>query len=190
MTANCKLQTVNCERARLRAAFTLVELTVVVAVLLILSAAVVPNLIAMENSQRERAFYNTLANMPAQAREKAIAQGRTVSLQYNDTANQFQLHTTDDNGNDQTATTLDLLPGIQVNRVVLGTNDSSPTDWKLNFYPDGSSDGGGAEMSLPDSTAVSLSVEAANGHSQLLGDRLPDPNSQRWQAGDYVHRTQ
>jgi len=170
--------------------FTLVELTVVIAVLMILAAAVVPNLVAFETSQRERTFYNTLANLPAQARERAIAQGKNVTLQYDDNANQFQLHSNDDNGNDQSISKLDLLPGMQVNRVMLGTTDSNSSDWKLTFYPDGTSDGGGAELTLTDSTIVSLKIEASNGHAQLLTDRLPDPSAEKWQAGDYVHRTQ
>lgn len=174
---------------KLIAAFTLIELSVVIAILLLLSAAVAPNLAAFESAQQERYFMSKLTNLAPEAREKAIALATNIDVEYDDSANQLKLHGIDANGNDQQYGTLDLPSGLKMNRLVLGTTESSPSDWKLNFYPDGTSDGGGIEFTQPDSSFVSLYIDPKNGRAQLLTDRLPDPTSLSWPAGDYVHRS-
>jgi prepilin-type N-terminal cleavage/methylation domain-containing protein len=169
--------------------FTLIELTVVITVLAVLASAVVPNLVAYQASQREHAFLDNLVGLGAIAREKAIASGRNVDIEYDDSADAFRLHTTDVNGDDQDLNTLSVPGAIKANKFQLLGSDSGPSDWKLNFYPDGSSDGGGVELIQGDSGVISLNVDARTGRSELLHDSLPDPRANSWQAGDYVHRT-
>lgn len=169
--------------------FTLIELTVVVAVLSLLAAAIMPNLASFERGRQLRSFLTNLPLMAARAREMAISYGYPVDLEYDDGANQLVIHSKDQNGDDQTLSTLALPSGFSASRFMLGQNESDGSSWKLAFYPDGTSDGGGLELRKPDNTILSLHVFANDGRSELLNDSLPDPKQDSWPAGDYVHRT-
>jgi len=169
-------------------AFTLIELTVVIAVLALLAAAVMPFLAAAEVGGKERAFLSNLKGLAIEGRETAINSGRDVTLTYDDTNNAFTLKTTDSNGDDQDIKSEDMPPSLKTTKFEVGTQDSNAGDWKVLFYPDGTSDGGGVEIARGNDT-LSLYIDKSTGRSQMISDQLPDPKADSWTAGDYVHRT-
>lgn len=189
--------------------FTLVEASIVLLVLCMMAAIATPSAVAFKRSQQERAFFHALYRLPGQAREAAISNGGTVTLTYNDAQNQFELqlqpanstvggNTTGSNSQSTTYTqsqnqmqtdtpfrTLAVVDPIKVTRQVLGTQDVGSGDWKINFYPDGTCDGGGLELDSNGQT-LSMAIKASTCEITTSDQALADPTQQKWQAGDYV----
>lgn len=173
---------------RARIGFTLIEVVVVLTVLGVMIAAVTPNLVATIKSGREHTFLNQLTALGTEAREKAISSAAPVDLEYDATGNQFRIHGTNPAGGDVFFSSLSVPATLQVDRFILAGKDSDPNSWKLFFYPDGTTDGGGAQLSGSQTDIMSLYVDAGTGLSQLLHDKLPDTTTLTWPAGDIVHR--
>lgn len=167
--------------------FTLIELSVVIAILALLAATVFARIAAIKDSQTYHAFVNQLGEIGTQTREEAIALAKPVDLEFDSTNNRFSIHTVDDNGGDQVLSSLPVPAGYTPQRFQLSGKDSDAGEWKLYFYPDGSSDGGGVQISQGNNT-ISLYCDATTGKSKLTHDQLPDPSSLNWIAGDYIHR--
>lgn len=170
-----------------RSGFTLIEASVIILIVGMMAAAIVPKLLAFTRSNVARSFVQKLAAIGGEARELAITTNKPVDIEYDSAANQFKLHTLDAQGADKYLDTLALGAGLQTQRFMLGTKDSDPSSWKLMFYPDGSSDGGGVQLGQQ-SSSLSLYVDSTTGYSTVMQDQLPDPTVLTWTAGDYVHR--
>ena len=91
-----------------------------------------------------------------------------------------------DHSNDKTLKTVPLIAGLQFGNLQLAGSSSDSGSWKLHFYADGSSDGGGIEIS-DRSQSKSIVINTHGGVQQTDGT-LPDTSQDRWTAGDYVHR--
>lgn len=174
--------------ARIARGYTLVEAVVVVAVLSVISVAVVPSLVAIKRSQEERSFLSGLTTMAGLAREDAITEKQQIDIEFDEQKNAFRLHGTGQNSQDYYFSTMAVPAGFRVDRYVDGTTDTDAGSWKLNFYPDGTSDGGGVQLTKPDTSTVSLYIDPGTGLAKLNADQLPDKSTLSWPAGDYVHR--
>jgi len=172
---------------REKRAYTLIELSVVIAVLALLAAAVTPLLSSFTQSQRYHSFISQLATIGAQTREEAIALAKPVDLEFDGSANQFKIHTLDENGSDKFLNTVQLPGGYSAQRFQLSGKESDAGEWKLTFYPDGSSDGGGVQVTQGADT-ITLYSDPTTGRTVLNHDPLPDPTTLSWTAGDYIHR--
>jgi type II secretion system protein H len=170
-----------------KSGFTLVEAAVIILIVGLMAAAIVPRLLAFTRSNVARSFVQKLAAIGGEARELAITTNKPVDLEYDSGANQFKLHTLDAEGADKYLDSLTVTTGLQTARFMLGTKDSDPGSWKLMFYPDGSSDGGGVQLTQQNDS-LSLYVDSTTGYSAVTHDQLPDPTILTWTAGDYVHR--
>ena len=91
-----------------------------------------------------------------------------------------------DHSNDKTVKTLPLTSGVQFGNFQLAGSATDSGSWKLHFYADGSTDGGGFEM--VDRGQTKSVVVNAHGGTQLNDGTLPDASQEKWTAGDYVHR--
>ena len=91
-----------------------------------------------------------------------------------------------DNSNDKTVKTLPLTAGVQFGNFQLAGTSSDSGSWKLHFYADGTTDGGGLE--LVDRGITKSVVVNTKGGASLTDGTLPDTSQDRWVAGDYVHR--
>jgi prepilin-type N-terminal cleavage/methylation domain-containing protein len=174
-------------KRRAERGYTLIELSVVIAVLALLAAGVVPMLTSIGRSQTYYSFLNKLGTIGAQAREQAIALAKPVDLEFDSSNNQFKIHTLDDNGGDTSLQTLQLPDGFAADRFQLSGRESDAGEWKLNFYPDGSSDGGGVQVTQGNNT-ITLYSDSQTGRTTLTHEPLPDPSTLTWTAGDYIHR--
>jgi hypothetical protein len=91
-----------------------------------------------------------------------------------------------DHSNDKTLKTLPLSNGLQFGNFQLAGTSADTGSWKLHFYADGTSEGGGLEIS--DRTQTKSIVVNTHGGVQQTDGTLPDTSQDRWAAGDYVHR--
>ncbi len=91
-----------------------------------------------------------------------------------------------DHSNDKTVKTLPLTAGVQFGNFQLAGTSSDSGSWKLHFYADGTTDGGGLE--LVDRGITKSVVVNTKGGASLTDGTLPDTSQDRWVAGDYVHR--
>jgi prepilin-type N-terminal cleavage/methylation domain-containing protein len=169
--------------------FTLIEMSVVIAVLALLATAVVPVLAAFKKGQVDRSFLSQLRSIGGEAKEKAISLANPVDLEFDDSSNTIKIHTTNTDGSDKSLETLQLPEGYAAQRFQLAGKESDASQWKLGFYPDGSCDGGGIQVTHGNDT-VSLFFDALTSKATMTNSSLPDPSTLQWAAGDYVHRSQ
>ena len=64
--------------------------------------------------------------------------------------------------------------------------NSNASDFRLHFYPDGRSEGGGLEW-IEGNTTRNLSV-TTGGLATLAEGKLPEATNDRWEAGTYEQR--
>jgi hypothetical protein len=72
--------------------------------------------------------------------------------------------------------------GIDLGRLVYANADSSPQDWRLTFYQDGSADRSAMELREQDAY-ISVSVDDT-GTAKMTRAALPEPGTERWNAGE------
>ena len=71
--------------------YTLIEMTVVTVILVVFSALVVPSYIAIRDGQKRRAFYPSVVDLAATAREWAISRHRILYLETDSSTNMFMI---------------------------------------------------------------------------------------------------
>jgi type II secretion system protein H len=170
-----------------RSGFTLIEASVIIVIVALMAAAIVPKLLAFTRSNEARSFVQKLAAIGGEGRELAISTNKPVDIEYDSSGNQFKLHTLDPEGGDKYLDVLTVEAGLTPARFLIGAKESDPGSWKLNFYPDGSSDGGGVQLTQQNNN-LSLYIDATTGKATVLLDQLPDTTVLTWTAGDYIHR--
>ena len=188
-------------------AFTYIELSVVVVLLLVAAAAITPSVVRMKSNRVLSDFKNGLPGLAAMARETAITRGSAVDLQFDENARQMQIvaPSSQDSGGtgpirnasgitlptDTTAapiTTAALPPGVEGSDYKAPPESTTTVAWSVRFYPDGTAAPAGIAFTLKDET-YSLVIDAKGGGTLVTGG-IPDLTATKWQAGDYVHRTQ
>lgn len=77
--------------------------------------------------------------------------------------------------------------GASLGTIVLNDKSSSTSDFKLHFFPDGRSEGGGFEMQEGSATR-SIGIDRSGIATQIDGS-LPPIADSTWEAGTYAQRT-
>jgi prepilin-type N-terminal cleavage/methylation domain-containing protein len=191
--------------------YTLIEISVVLVVLVVFSALIVPNVIRMGPQQQQRALYGSLLDFARQARQGAIETGQTYALAFDSAKSEFVMRrepsstaATQSNttlpapagrplANVQSVSDLEdvkdlpLPSGIQANSFRVGTDSPDASSWLIHFYPDGTSDAGGVELT-PGGTNYKSLVITADGLASVVDGSLPDPSDQTWTAGTYAQK--
>lgn len=163
--------------------FTLVEMMAVVTVLAILAAAVVPLIAHWQAGDDYRAFPGRLMNLIGNAKADAIAQKQPRSVGYDESTGDFRVFWTDpDTSQEQEGKRLSVPSDYELGRLVLNNIDTTPQDWRLTFYPDGTADKAGIELRDQD-RYLSVSVDTA-GPATMTREALPEASESRWSAGD------
>lgn len=157
-----------------------------IAILMILSAALSPAVGGWINGQATHTFLNSFNNLPAKAKNLAVSTNTNVALTFD--GRSFRLGSTDSNGDSTELGTLSMPDGVDVSRLFNDGKVADSSDWKINFYPDGSSDGGGIELSRGNSL-TSLSVDKGTSLATVTDGEMPDGENTSWPAGDYVQRS-
>lgn len=157
-----------------------------IAILMILSAAISPAVGGWINGQTTRTFLNSFNNLPAKAKNLAVSTNKNVALTFDGSS--FRLGSTDSNGDATDLGAISMPEGIDVSRLFSDGQVTDSSDWKLYFYPDGTSDGGGVELNRGNSL-YSLSVDKGTSLATVSDGEMPDGENTSWPAGDYVQRS-
>ncbi len=181
-----------------RRGFTLIELSVVIVVLALVVSIVVPNVMTMIAGRRSKNFLSDVRTFSVRARNQAVETGQTMALDANGSEHGLTIsadtttNSTSTNSTANAVTSTDPLAnlalpnGTTLQTFKIGTQDSNEGEWKIHFYPDGRSDGGGFEI-VQGGLTYSWIV-AQNGSNKLLPGSYPDQTSEVWPAGEYEKR--
>jgi len=167
-------------------AFTLIELSVVIIIIMVTAALVAPNIDSMKAGIEARNFLASLPQIATQAREDAISRSATTKLTYDDSQRAIIESQEKDGEDDTTLHSYSLPKGMEINDFQLNGQSSNAGDWELRFYSDGQSDSGGIEAD-DRRRPWSLSIDKY-GIAKLQEGTLPSESQTRWSAGDYEHR--
>ena len=168
--------------------FTLIELTVVIFILLLISAAVVPNVLSIGLSRDLKNREARLARLPAEARNEAVRIGKPVRLRVEDTAlvmEQVPANTTD---KAQKIKQVNFGKSIQVDSVQLSGQPSDMGAWRWTVYPDGSAENGGIEF-VEGKVRKSLLL-SSDSDARWVSGGLPEQSPEHWPAGRLHQRGQ
>lgn len=198
-----------------RRGFTLVEMSVVIALVALFASIIVPNLIKRQQNQAIDTFFAQVFQTAKKAREMAITKNLTLHMKLEgsrvtvtqDTAgtqdaaspdgaqtpavtpgaaNSSSAQTQDQTDQNGTEVLgLDVPDAVSATKFQLAGMDSSSGDFDLRFYPDGTTDGGGIEFTVGDGTEA---LNVSDRGAVTLDDQLEDPTQTRWSAGEYVQR--
>jgi prepilin-type N-terminal cleavage/methylation domain-containing protein len=191
--------------------FTLIEMTVVVAIIIVFAALVSPGVTRMMSAQARQGFYGSVEDMIEKTRLDAIRTDTTYAImvgqgknelrvvrQPPDTTTQTQpgavpnpeerpLTNVQSNSDLEDFDSLPLPSPIQTNRLEAGTNMTDPNSFIIHFYPDATCDGGAIEFK--EGGLISSVRIDKNGFTDYSRDPIPDPTQQSWPAGTYVSNT-
>ena len=169
--------------------YTLIEMTIVISILALFAAAVIPALANWRAGDAYRAFPGQLLRLVANARQDAIDNHVARSLSYDPSTGSFKISWLDPTTSQpQDGPTLTPPSSIQMGRLVYLDNDTSPQNWKVTFYPDGTAENAGFELQDQDKY-FTIAITAA-GQITLSNAALPEPDTLRWSAGANEVRTQ
>lgn len=157
-----------------------------IVILVLIAATVYVRLAAVESSRAYRDFRLAVRRLGTEAREEAIRRKQIASVGYDESSTQLTLVL---EGEDQEETVLrstDVAEGVEATRFTAGEAESNAAEWRLRFYPDGRSDGGGIEF---DSGGQVFCLYAEKSGTVHFDDgNLPDLQEERWPAGEYERR--
>jgi type II secretory pathway pseudopilin PulG len=166
-------------------AFTLVEMIVICAVLLIIAAAIVPNLLAITRSRSLKDLEADVARLPAEARNEAVQTDTPVRLLISGTM--LVMEQVPATGDPQQIKEVDLGDSLQVETVELNGTPTDVGSWEWTVYPDGSADSGGIQFS--EGQAQDSLILSSTGTAQWISGELPDQSQDQWPAGQLLQRS-
>jgi prepilin-type N-terminal cleavage/methylation domain-containing protein len=178
-----------------RRGFTFIEMSVVIVVLTIIAAMIVPNVVKMKESSDRQTFFSSLWRLAGRGRELAISEKKTFVMALDSSGRSFTLSEQDQgqtgqltNDPDQSERgTLDIPEGIETGNLSADGDSSTNSTWEIYFYPDGTSNGGGLEVTDSGRTR-SLRIRR-DGRVQISNESLDnDDSEQSWPAGDFERR--
>lgn len=175
-------------RSRTSSGFTLIEMMVVITLLVLMAAMVVPNLARLREAQQKRDFVSGLATFARQAREEAITGGQSVRLRLGDGESALEIVTTDlTSGDERTIRTRRFPDGFGTGQTRIEDTLAPGSEWQLTFFPDGSSERGGIEIT-EGQRVYALVLDNEIGQPRLVEGNLPDLSQDRWAAGEIERR--
>jgi hypothetical protein len=154
----------------------------VITVLVVVTIMVVPNLVSMKSASDRRDAISGIRRAPVSAREQAIQKGQSMQLIYDEGSHELQIQQVAEDGNPSTVSRFPITQDLEPARYELGGKESTASEFKLEFGPDGRSNGGGIEF-----TSFSLMVDKSGAYRFIDGP-LPSPEDERWEAGGLEQR--
>jgi prepilin-type N-terminal cleavage/methylation domain-containing protein len=169
-----------------RRGFTFLEMTVVVVLISLFAAMVMPNLFASRERQQETTFFDGARRLASQGRDLAISSGESFALKID--KSRLVLGQADRSTGQLTSETAseEMPESVSLDQLQLGFNSSTPTDFLLMFYPDGSADEGGLQFKTNAGLIRALNI--TNRGVPTLDESLAQLEDQRWTAGTYATR--
>ncbi len=167
--------------------FTYIEMLVVTGIFILLAGIAAPNYIAIERSREKRAFKATLCQYAMAARARAINSGHVVALSFDSKGKTLKVYDEPSTGNPEELQSLDLPEGYNTVRFAADKDESTDSNWRVPFFADGTSSGGGIEFEV-DQVQFSFSIKRGTGQPTIAEGPMPDLSLERWKAGGYEPR--
>jgi type II secretory pathway pseudopilin PulG len=161
--------------------FTLIELTVIVFILLLVSAAVVPNVVSLGLSRDLKNREGKLARLPAEARLEAARTGKPVRLRVEDTDLVMEAVPANGTGKAQRIKQVNFGKSIQADTVQLNGQPSDTGSWQWTVYPDGSAENGGIEFA--EGKVLKSLLLSSDSEARWISGGLPEQAPDHWPAG-------
>jgi type II secretory pathway pseudopilin PulG len=161
------------------------ELTIVIAVLVIASAVVVPSLTAVQRSRDLRKLEASIARLPVEARNEAVKSGKTVTVQISD--NNLVMTEANTDGTARQIKQIALGNSISIEDAQQNGQAVAAETWQWKAYPDGTSDRGG--LGIAEGSVHKYLLMQPDSNPVFAQGTLPDTTSDQWQAGDLLQRT-
>ena len=169
----------------MRPGYTLVELIVVLFILLLMTTAIVPRVIALQKSRRLKDVEARVIRLPAEARNEAVRTAKPVRLRVDGA--DLVLERVPLNGTTEEVKRVALGTVIQVDSVEQDGQAANTGSWQWTVYPDGTAEAGGIEFA-EGAARKSLALSSDGGSQWVLGD-LPDATPENWPAGRLQQRS-
>ena len=168
-----------------RPGYTLIELIVVLFVLLLMTTAVVPRVIALQKSRRLKDVEGRIIRLPAEARNEAVRTGKPVRLRVDGA--DLVLDRVPLNAASEEIKRVNIGTAVQVDSVEQDGRPANTGSWQWTVYPDGTAEAGGIQFT-EGAARKSLALSSDGGSQWVLGD-LPDAAPESWPAGRLQQRT-
>jgi hypothetical protein len=157
----------------------------VIIVLALIATTVLPRLAAIESSREYRDFRLAVRRTGVEARELAISRGIPTSVTFDDSEQTLNI-VAEAEGEETTLRSVRVVEGVTAARFAAGDAETNASEWRLTFYPDGRSDGGGIDFES-NGDLFTLYAEKS-GAVHFADGEMPDLTSEQWPAGEYEHR--
>ena len=164
--------------------FTLIELIVVLFILVLLTTAIVPRVVALQKSRRLKDVEANVIRLPAEAHNEAVRSGTPVQIRVDGAA--LVMERAPLNGQPEEVKRVPLGRDLQVGGAETGGQPADAGSWRWTIYPDGSADAGGIEFT--ESAVHKSLLLASDGSVRWVSGDLPDGLPERWPAGQLESR--
>ncbi|MBS1708168.1 MAG: prepilin-type N-terminal cleavage/methylation domain-containing protein [Armatimonadetes bacterium] len=167
-----------------RRGFTLLELTIVAALLALFASLVVPKLFAVRDSYKGQASIIDLRRSIDDAANRAASDGQPTVMRVSGTS--VTLSSTDAEGNENVFKTVQLAGGTQITSTLTGGTNVGTEDWSLKVFPNGQCSASELEVQTPEGS-LSL-MRNADGKAVWRAGTLAEQPKDRWEAGSIEQR--
>ncbi len=167
-----------------RRGFTLIELIVVLFVLVLLTTAIVPRVVALQKSRHLKDVEAGIIRLPAEARNEAVRSGVPVQVRIDGAA--LVLERVPAGGSPEEVKRVPLGRDLIVSGAEKAGQPADAGSWLWTIYPDGSADAGGIEFT--EGTARKSLLLSSDGSAGWVSGGLPDGLPERWPAGQLETR--
>lgn len=164
--------------------FTLIELLVVLFVLVLLTTAVVPRVVALQKSRHLKDVEANVIRLPAEARNEAVRSGAPVQIRVDGTA--LIMERAPLGGSPEEVKRVMLGRDLEVSGTETSGQSADAGSWRWTIYPDGSADAGGIEFR--EGAASKSLLLASDGSVRWVSGDLPEGLPERWPAGQLETR--
>ncbi len=183
-----------------RRGFSIVEVSIVVFLIIMLTSIFAPSLGAMMRGQAAIGFRQELESVAQRARTEAIRQNRATVVKFNTNGqigwDFLEEATTDQQINQDANANVEL---GQVRNAISPTSDTAfatyelnkenvqQSEWQVGFYPDGTADRAFLEFTMGDLTYVFV-VNPQSGSTRVIQSTISDQEEDEWPAGEIEQR--
>ncbi len=168
--------------------FTLIEMTVIVLIVTILAGLAVRNLTTDQETRDVWQFKTRLVALALRAKTRAIETGTVVSMYFAKDPDAVRIVQEGQDGSQRELQVLPLPRNVKATKFDADKDEASGSQWRLPFFPDGASAGGGIEFQW-DAATFSFCLDREGTGPRILDTQLPDLSLNRWPAGGYAPRT-
>ncbi|MGO8672080.1 MAG: Tfp pilus assembly protein FimT/FimU [Capsulimonadaceae bacterium] len=166
-------------------AFTLAEITVVLTVLVLMTAVIIPRAVSVLDSRRAKALDASIARLPIEAKNMARKNQEPVRIRVDGASLVMELAPPGDAA--QTEKTIELGSDVETVSAQLNGQNVAADAFEWEAYPDGTCDSGGIEFM--DGRSEQSLVMSTDGTVRWLTGALPDVSQDHWIAGQLLTRS-